>query len=87
MSSSRSSKIGVFSPKPSRVFFGFDHAHLTNVNAKCRVYSTRIAAEAQHGLIAQVLKDIIFSTRPQTGSLSESASARIDNVVEAVMTS
>ncbi|KAH7104828.1 Mov34-domain-containing protein [Auriculariales sp. MPI-PUGE-AT-0066] len=26
--------------------------------------STKIAAEAQHGLIAQVLKDVIFSTRP-----------------------
>jgi len=26
--------------------------------------STKIAAEAQHGLISQVLKDIIFSTRP-----------------------
>jgi COP9 signalosome complex subunit 5 len=25
--------------------------------------STRIAAEAQHGLIAQVIKDVIFSRR------------------------
>ncbi|KAF9517990.1 hypothetical protein BS47DRAFT_1313773, partial [Hydnum rufescens UP504] len=44
--------------------------------------STRIAAEAQHGLIAQVLKDIIFSSRPQTGSSSDFVSARVDNVVE-----
>ncbi|KIY62389.1 Mov34-domain-containing protein [Cylindrobasidium torrendii FP15055 ss-10] len=28
--------------------------------------STRIAVEAQHGLIAQVLKDVIFSLRPKT---------------------
>lgn len=27
-------------------------------------YSTKIAAEAQHGLISQVLKDYIFSQRP-----------------------
>lgn len=27
-------------------------------------FSTKIAAEAQHGLIAQVLKDVLFSSRP-----------------------
>jgi COP9 signalosome complex subunit 5 len=32
--------------------------------------STRIAVEAQHGLIAQVIKDVIFSMRPaHTGSV------------------
>ena len=30
------------------------------------VDSTRIAVEAQHGLIAQVIKDVIFSMRPKT---------------------
>jgi COP9 signalosome complex subunit 5 len=34
--------------------------------ADCYV-STRIAVEAQHGLIAQVIKDVIFSMRPQNG--------------------
>jgi COP9 signalosome complex subunit 5 len=29
--------------------------------------STKIAVEAQHGLIAQVIKDVIFSMRPQNG--------------------
>ncbi|KAK7032927.1 MPN domain-containing protein [Favolaschia claudopus] len=29
--------------------------------------STKIAVEAQHGLIAQVIKDVVFSMRPQTG--------------------
>jgi COP9 signalosome complex subunit 5 len=28
--------------------------------------STKIAVEAQHGLIAQVLKDVIFSMRPNS---------------------
>jgi COP9 signalosome complex subunit 5 len=28
--------------------------------------STKIAIEAQHGLIAQVIKDVIFSKRPGT---------------------
>lgn len=26
--------------------------------------STKLAAEAQHGLISQVLKDVLFSSRP-----------------------
>lgn len=34
--------------------------------------STRIAVEAQHGLIAQVIKDVIFSMRPQNGSTNTS---------------
>ena len=32
--------------------------------------SAKIAAEAQHGLIAQVLKDILFSSRPGPASTS-----------------
>jgi len=33
--------------------------------------STKIAVEAQHGLIAQVLKDILFSTRPTLSNVDE----------------
>ena len=29
--------------------------------------STKIAVEAQHGLISQVIKDVIFSMRPKIG--------------------
>ncbi|EJD54201.1 Mov34-domain-containing protein [Auricularia subglabra TFB-10046 SS5] len=39
--------------------------------------SAKIASEAQHGLISQVLKDIIFSTRPGTA-----AAAELNRVVE-----
>ena len=35
-------------------------------------YSDKIATEAQHGLIAQVLKDMIFSSRLGTGPASTS---------------
>jgi COP9 signalosome complex subunit 5 len=43
--------------------------------------STKIAAEAQHGLIAQVIKDVIFSLRP--GASEEmSAAKRVDDAVE-----
>jgi COP9 signalosome complex subunit 5 len=45
--------------------------------------STRIAAEAQHGLIAQVLKDIIFSMRPRTDN---TAAATVSAVTDTVMT-
>ncbi|KIJ90495.1 hypothetical protein K443DRAFT_686728 [Laccaria amethystina LaAM-08-1] len=38
-----------------------------NQLAKSVKDSTRIAVEAQHGLIAQVIKDVIFSMRPQNG--------------------
>jgi COP9 signalosome complex subunit 5 len=34
--------------------------------------STKIAVEAQHGLIAQVIKDVIFSMRPNGGQSSSS---------------
>lgn len=45
--------------------------------------STRISSEAQHGLIAQVLKDIIFSTRPDpNGASSETADAKLAPVLE-----
>jgi COP9 signalosome complex subunit 5 len=42
--------------------------------------STKIAAEAQHGLISQVLKDIIFSRRP-----GSSAEKQITEVVDTAM--
>jgi len=35
--------------------------------------STKIAVEAQHGLIAQVIKDVIFSMRPKGTSPSSSS--------------
>jgi len=38
-----------------------------NQLAKSVKDSTKIAVEAQHGLIAQVIKDVIFSMRPQNG--------------------
>ena len=39
--------------------------------------STKIAVEAQHGLIAQVIKDVIFSMRPQNG---QAATTQISDV-------
>jgi len=38
-----------------------------NQLAKSVKDSTKIAVEAQHGLISQVIKDVIFSMRPRTG--------------------
>ncbi|KII84562.1 hypothetical protein PLICRDRAFT_179381 [Plicaturopsis crispa FD-325 SS-3] len=43
--------------------------------------STKIAIEAQHGLIAQVLKDVIFSQRPGR-SPSDTASTRTAEIVD-----
>ncbi|KAG1871466.1 JAB1/Mov34/MPN/PAD-1 ubiquitin protease-domain-containing protein [Suillus subluteus] len=43
--------------------------------------STKIAAEAQHGLISQILKDIIFSSRP-----SEHGANRATEIIDTVMT-
>ncbi|KAI9568652.1 JAB1/Mov34/MPN/PAD-1 ubiquitin protease-domain-containing protein [Boletus coccyginus] len=48
----------------------------------CSVYSQRIAAEAQHGLISQVLKDVIFSSRPS----QEPDVLRVARLVDAAMT-
>jgi len=42
--------------------------------------STKIAVEAQHGLISQVIKDVIFSMRPQNGQLLEAS--RISEVTD-----
>jgi len=44
--------------------------------------STKIAAEAQHGLISQVLKDIIFSSRP--GQQAETV--RVAELADTAMT-
>ncbi|KAG1867220.1 JAB1/Mov34/MPN/PAD-1 ubiquitin protease-domain-containing protein [Suillus subalutaceus] len=43
--------------------------------------STKIAAEAQHGLISQILKDIVFSSRP-----SEYGANRVTEIIDTVMT-
>jgi COP9 signalosome complex subunit 5 len=43
----------------------------------------KIAVEAQHGLIAQVLKDVIFSTRP--GSARAGDVTRVGEVVDTTM--
>jgi len=40
--------------------------------------ATKIAAEAQHGLIAQVLKDVIFSLRPGQGDYN----SEMEGIVE-----
>ena len=45
--------------------------------------SDKIASEAQHGLIAQVLKDIIFSSR--LGASSAIASANAGDIVDTAM--
>ena len=37
--------------------------------------STKIAMEAQHGLIAQVLKDVLFSTKPTLTNVDETIDA------------
>lgn len=49
--------------------------------------STRISSESQHGLIAQILKDIIFSTRLRSGGMDESGAAttQLDTVLETAM--
>jgi len=46
--------------------------------------STKIAVEAQHGLIAQVIKDVIFSMRPRSGqpTSSQQLSDVTDMIVE-----
>ena len=45
--------------------------------------SNKIAIEAQHGLIAQVIKDVIFSIRPVTSpeAASSSAGEEVDTVM------
>jgi COP9 signalosome complex subunit 5 len=44
----------------------------------------KIAVEAQHGLIAQVLKDVIFSMRPGSARAGGDV-ARIGEVVDTTM--
>jgi len=57
-----------------------------NQLAKSVKDSTKIAVEAQHGLIAQVLKDVIFSMRPSPGSgRAGEGVARVGEVVDATM--
>ncbi|TFY80713.1 hypothetical protein EWM64_g3298 [Hericium alpestre] len=46
--------------------------------------STKIAVEAQHGLIAQVIKDVIFSRRPGSSSTQEEAN-KISDAADTAM--
>jgi COP9 signalosome complex subunit 5 len=46
-------------------------------------FSSKIAAEAQHGLISQVLKDVIFSRR--LAAAEGSAAAPVTDVIDAAM--
>ena len=45
--------------------------------------SNKIAIEAQHGLIAQVLKDVIFSLRP--GASPDAALTPVSEAVDTAM--
>ncbi|KAF8157102.1 JAB1/Mov34/MPN/PAD-1 ubiquitin protease-domain-containing protein [Crassisporium funariophilum] len=51
-----------------------------NQLAKSVKDSTKIAVEAQHGLISQVIKDVIFSMRPQSGE--SSSTTKISDVAD-----
>lgn len=49
-------------------------------------HSTKIAVEAQHGLIAQVLKDVIFSMRPRVSQVPEPGNVGpVGDVVDTAM--
>jgi COP9 signalosome complex subunit 5 len=43
-------------------------------------HSTKIAMEAQHGLISQIIKDILFSSRP--GQAPSQPIASVEETVE-----
>ncbi|KAI0065232.1 Mov34-domain-containing protein [Artomyces pyxidatus] len=45
--------------------------------------STKLAIEAQHGLISQVIKDVLFSSRP--GHVSEQGTSRVEEAIDATM--
>lgn len=47
--------------------------------------STKIASEAQHGLIAQMLKDIIFSNRPQASAEVAPTDVAVETAIETAM--
>lgn len=53
-----------------------------NQLAKGAKDSTKIAAEAQHGLISQILKDIVFSSRPS----QQAGANRITEMIDTAMT-
>ncbi|KAL0069026.1 COP9 signalosome catalytic subunit rri1 [Marasmius tenuissimus] len=46
--------------------------------------SSKIAVEAQHGLIAQVIKDVIFSMRPQRSSTETATDASAPSTTERI---
>jgi len=54
-----------------------------NQLAKSVKDSTKIAVEAQHGLIAQVIKDVIFSMRPRSGPTS--STFQISDIADTTM--
>jgi len=47
--------------------------------------STKIAGEAQHGLIAQVIKNVIFSMRPANKAQPDLDTKQISEVIDAAM--
>ncbi|ELU36317.1 jun coactivator Jab1 [Rhizoctonia solani AG-1 IA] len=59
---------------------GLGYLHFSDVGR-----STKIAREAQHGLIAQVLKDIVFGTRPGEETQTGGIEARVAGVVGGAM--
>lgn len=46
-----------------------------------QTYSDKIATEAQHGLIAQVLKDVIFSSRLSAPGSTTNVSDAVDTAM------
>jgi hypothetical protein len=56
----------------------------TNLTDQLPTHSTKIAVEAQHGLISQVIKDIIFSMRPRNGT--QPATSQLSDAVDNSMT-
>jgi COP9 signalosome complex subunit 5 len=47
--------------------------------------STKIAGEAQHGLIAQVIKNVIFSMRPANKAQPDPDTKQIAEVIDAAV--
>ena len=56
-----------------------------NQLAKSVKDSTKIAVEAQHGLISQIIKDVVFSMRPRPGTENAPTAAPLASVVDTSM--
>ncbi|KAI5888205.1 Mov34-domain-containing protein [Schizophyllum commune H4-8] len=56
-----------------------------NQLAKSVKDSTKIAVEAQHGLISQIIKDVVFSMRPRPGTEAAPTAAPLASVVDTSM--